>query len=125
MKKVKSKKKHNNFVKRYWNGEESLAFSFWVISVLGLTIISIPNVIVMMQGDNYFDSMSSGAAFFYLIYILGVLSTTIFAYIGLWRCAGKYILQKKKTKKSATWGYLTYVYIVLGVIQSASRMITG
>ena len=125
MKKVKSKKKQNNFVKSYWNGEESLAFSFWVISILGLTIISIPNVIVMMQGDNYFDSMSSGAAFIYLIYVLGVFSVTIFAYIGLWRCAGKYILQKKKTKKSAIWGYLTYVYIVLSVIQSASRMITG
>ena len=125
MKKVRNKKKHNNFIKRYWNGEESLAFSFWVISVLGLTIISIPNVIVMVQGDNYFDSMSSGAAFLYLIYILGVLSATIFAYIGLWRCAGKYILQKKRAKKSTIWGYLTYVYIVLGVIQSASRMITG
>ena len=125
MKKVKSKKKQNNFVKSYWNGEESLAFSFWAISILGLTIISIPNVIVMMQGDNYFDSMSSGAAFIYLIYVLGVFSVTIFAYIGLWRCAGKYILQKKKTKRSAIWGYLTYIYIVLGVIQSASRMVTG
>ena len=125
MKKVKIKKKHNNFVKRYWNGEESLAFSFWVISILGLSVISIPNLIVMMQGDNYFDSMSSSTALIYLIYILGVFSATIFAYIGLWRCAGKYILQKKKTKKSAIWGYLTYVYIVLGVIQSASRMITG
>ena len=125
MKKVKNKKKKNNFVKRYWNGEESLAFSFWVISILGLTIISIPNIIVMMQGNNYFDSISNGAAFTYLIYILGVFSATIFAYIGLWRCAGKYILQKKKTKKSAIWGYLTYVYIVLSVIQSASRMITG
>ena len=125
MKKVRNKKKHNNFIKRYWNGEESLAFSFWVISILGLTIISIPNVIVMMQGDNYFDSMSSGAAFIYLIYVLGVFSVTIFAYIGLWRCAGKYILQKKKTKRSAIWGYLTYIYIVLGVIQSASRMVTG
>ena len=125
MKKVKSKKKQNKFVKSYWNGEESLAFSFWVISIIGLTIISIPNVIVMMQGDNYFDSMSSGAAFIYLIYVLGVFSVTIFAYIGLWRCAGKYILQKKKTKRSAIWGYLTYIYIVLGVIQSASRMVTG
>ena len=125
MKKVKSKKKQNNFVKSYWNGEESLAFSFWVISIIGLTIISIPNVIVMMQGDNYFDSMSSGVAFIYLIYVLGVFSVTIFAYIGLWRCAGKYILQKKKTKRSAIWGYLTYIYIVLGVIQSASRMVTG
>ena len=62
MKKVKNKKKQNNFIKRYWNGEETLAFSFWVISILALTIISIPNVIVMMQGDNYLDSMSSGAA---------------------------------------------------------------
>ena len=119
------KRKQNNFIKRYWNGEESLGFSFWVISVLGLTVISIPNIMVMMQGDSIFDTMSSGAAFIYLIYILGVFTATIFAYIGLWRCAGKYILRKKKSKKSAIWGYLTYFYIVLAVIQSASRMITG
>lgn len=125
MKKSKNKKKQKNFIKSYWNGEESLAFSFWVISILGLSVISIPNLIVMMQGDNYFDSMSSSTALIYLIYILGVFSATIFAYIGLWRCAGKYIFHKKRTKKSAIWGYLTYVYIVLGVIQSASRMITG
>ena len=125
MKKSKNKKKQKNFIKSYWNGEESLAFSFWVISILGLSVISIPNLIVMMQGDNYFDSMSSSTALIYLIYILGVFSATIFAYIGLWRCAGKYILQKKKTKKSAIWGYFTYVYIVLGVIQSAGRMVTG
>ncbi len=125
MKKVKSKKKQNNFIKRYWNGEETLAFSFWVISILALTIISIPSVIVMMQGDNYLDSMSSGAAFIYLVYVLGVFSATIFAYIGLWRCAGIYILKKQKIKKSAIWGYLTYVYIVLSVIQSVGRMLTG
>ena len=120
-----NKRKQNSFIKRYWNGEESLGFSFWAISVLGLTVISIPNIMVMMQGDSIFDSMSGGTAFIYLIYILGVFTATIFAYIGLWRCAGKYILRNKKSKKSAIWGYLTYVYIVLAVIQFASRMITG
>ena len=120
-----NKSKQNSFIKRYCNGEETLGFSFWAISVLGLTVISIPNIMVMMQGDSIFDSMSSGAAFLYLIYILGVFAATIFAYIGLWRCAGKYILRKKKNKKSAIWGYLTYVYIVLSVIQFATRMVTG
>ena len=122
--KIMNKRKQNSFINRYWNGEESLGFSFWAISVLGLTVISIPNIMVMMQGDSIFDSMSSGAAFLYLIYILGVFAATIFVYIGLWKCAGKYILRKKKSKKSAIWGYLTYLYIVLAVIQSASR-ITG
>ena len=120
-----NKRKQNSFIKRYWNGEETLGFSFWAISVLGLTVISIPNVMVMMQGDNIFDSMSGGAAFIYLIYILGVYAAAIFAYVGLWRCAGKYILQKNKSKKSPIWGYLTYFYIVLAVIRSASRMIIG
>ena len=120
-----SKRKQNSFIKRYWNGEESLGFSFWAISFLGLTVISIPNNIVMMQGDIFFDTMSGGKAFIYLIYILGVFTATLFAYVGLWRCSGKYILSKKKGKKSAIWGYLTYVYIILAVIQSAGRMVTG
>ena len=125
MRKIINKRKQNSLIKRYWNGEESLGFSFWAISVLGLTVISIPNIIIMMQGDSIFDSMPGGIAFIYLIYILGVFTATIFAYIGLWRCAGKYILKKKKSKKSPIWGYLTYVYIVLAVIQYASRMLTG
>jgi len=89
-----NKRKQNSFIKRYWNGEESLGFSFWAISFLGLTVISIPNIIVMMQGDIFFDTMSGGKAFIYLIYILGVFTATLFAYVGLWRCSGKYILSK-------------------------------
>ena len=37
MKKVKKKEK-SGFIKSYWNGEESLGFSFWAIAVLGLTV---------------------------------------------------------------------------------------
>ena len=50
MKKVKKKEK-SGFIKSYWNGEESLGFSFWAISVLGLTVLSIPMIVIETQGD--------------------------------------------------------------------------
>ncbi len=122
---MKNKKQKNSIIKRYWNGDESLVFSFWGVSVVGLTILSVPNIVIMSKGDSIFDAMTGGTALIYLIYILGVFTATIFAYIGLWRCAGKYISKKEKSKKSAVWGYLTYVYIFLSVLQTASRMILG
>ena len=33
------------------DGEESLGFSFWAISVLGLTVLSIPMIVIETQGD--------------------------------------------------------------------------
>ena len=124
MKKVKKKEK-SGFIKSYWNGEESLGFSFWAISVLGLTVLSIPMIVIETQGDVFYDKISNFGALLFLAYVIGVIIASVFVYVGLWRSASKYINLKKKKKHSAIWGYLTYVYIVLAVIRSATAMIVG
>ena len=124
MKKIKKKEK-SGFIKSYWNGEESLGFSFWAIAVLGLTVLSIPMIVIETQGDVFYDKISNFGALLFLAYVIGVIIASVFVYVGLWRSASKYINLKKKKKQSAIWGYLTYVYIVLAVIRSASAMIAG
>ncbi|MDC0417836.1 hypothetical protein OAL74_05230 [Candidatus Pelagibacter sp.] len=118
-------KKNKNFFKSYLNGEESLGFSFWIVTVLGLTVLSIPNYIILSKGDQVFDTMSDASALFYIIYIIVSFIASIFAFIGLWKSASKYITAKKKNKQSAIWGYLSYTYIILSIIRSINNIIFG
>ena len=48
----------------------------------------------------------------------------VIAYVGCWRSAAKYIATKIKKKKSAFWGYTTYVVIVLSTVRVFASIIT-
>ena len=113
------------FFKKYFDGEESLSFSFWVVTVLGLSVLSIPNFIILSRGDEFFNTISDTSALLYIAYLFVSFVVAIFVYIGLWKCASKYIISKKKNKESATWGYLSYVYIIVSVIRAVSGFIFG
>ena len=91
-----------------------LAFSFWGVSTLGLTMLQIPNWIILAQGDEIFDTMSDIGALFYLVYLIVLFVAVVIAYVGCWRSAAKYIATKIKKKKSAFWGVYclcTYSYL--------------
>ena len=64
----KKKTKQRGRIAKYWAGEDSLAFSFWGVSTLGLTMLQIPNWIILAQGDEIFDTMSDIGTLFYLVY---------------------------------------------------------
>lgn len=117
--------KEKNFIKKYLNGEKSLTFSFWIVSVLGLSVLSIPNYIILSKGDQFFETMSDTSALLYIIYILFIFVSSIFIFIGLWKSASNYIKMKKVKKQSALWGYLSYVYIILSIIRSINVMVFG
>jgi len=119
------KLKYKTPFKKYFDGEESLSFSFWVVTVLGLSVLSIPNFIILSKGDEFFNTMSDTSALFYIAYLFLSFAVAIYVYIGLWKCASKYIITKKKNKESATWGYLSYVYIIVSVIRGVSGIIFG
>ena len=110
------KKKNNRFIK-YWRGEESLVFSFWVVLTIGLSALAIPLVYMSSKGDAWIDTLSTGSALFLLHYTIFFYSTAVYVYVGLWRSASKYIELKKKKKLSAFWGYATYVWMVLAIIR--------
>ena len=120
----KKKTKQRGRVAKYWAGEDSLAFSFWGVSTIGLTMLQIPNWILLAQGDEIFDTMSDIGALFYLVYLIVFFVAVVIAYVGCWRSAAKYITTKIKKKKSAFWGYTTYVVIVISTVRVFASIIT-
>ena len=123
MKKKKSKQRGR--IAKYWAGEDSLAFSFWGVSTLGLTLFQLPNFIILSQGDAVFDTMSDITTLIYALYIIIFFIVAIIAYVGCWRSAAKYIKMKNKIKKSTFWGYTTYVVIALSTLRVFTALVTG
>jgi hypothetical protein len=121
MKKKKSKQRGR--IAKYWAGEESLGFSFWGVSTLGIIVMQIPNFILQSKGDAYFDTMPNLLLLAYMLYLIFLLSYIFIAYVGCWRSAGKYIATKIKQKQSAIWGYISYFLIVLSVIRIVTAVI--
>ena len=121
MKKKKSKQRGR--IAKYWAGDDSLAFSFWGVSTVGIIIFQIPNFILLSKGDAYFDTMSGASLLAYSVYLIFFFGYLVIAYVGCWRSAGKYISMKLKKKQSAMWGYTTYVLIVLSFIRLVLNVI--
>ena len=120
----KKKTKQRGRIAKYWAGEDSLAFSFWGVSTIGLTMLQIPNWILLAQGNEIFDTMSDIGALFYFVYLIVFFVAVVIAYVGCWRSAAKYIATKIKKKKSAFWGYTTYVVIVISTVRVFASIIT-
>ncbi len=122
MKKKKSKQRGR--IAKYWAGEESLAFSFWGVSTIGVIVFQIPNYILIGMGDAYFDNLSNISLLIYALYIISLIIYLVIAYVGCWRSAARYIKENLKKKKSAFWGYTTYLLIVLSVIRSFGKFLS-
>ena len=90
---AKNKKKINRFV-NYWRGDESLTFSFWVVYFIGLSVLSAPLIYMDMQGEAFIDSLSTGMVLLFLIATVIFYSAAVYVYVGLYRSASKYILEK-------------------------------
>ena len=109
------KSKKQNIVKIYWNGDMSLARSFWLVSVVILGVVSIPSYFVT---DAVIDNMGTALSLLLLLW-----TVFFYVYVGLWRSSSKYIIYNKKKKKSVIWGYVVYTIIVLGVLSGVGELI--
>tara|TARA_B100000401_G_scaffold367371_1_gene265726 strand:- start:852 stop:1220 length:369 start_codon:yes stop_codon:yes gene_type:complete len=114
------KSKKQNIVKIYWNGDISLAKSFWLVSVVILGVVSIPSYFVT---DAVIDNMGTALSLFLLFWTVFFYVFLVYVYVGLWRSSSKYITYNKKKKKSALWGYVVYTIIVLGVLRGVGELI--
>ena len=119
--KIKTSKKTESRIARYWAGHDSLAFSFWGVCTLLLGVASIPLFLI----DDSTDTMSGLLVIVSLIYSILFLVGAVIAYVGCWRSAGFYIRSKQKKKDSAFWGYTTYVVLTLSVLRDIIRMTEG
>lgn len=119
---MKRNKKTKNIISQYWNGEIPLVKSFWIVAVVLLSIVSIPSYII---DDQAITRMSDGMAILILVWTVFFYLFLIYTYVGLWRSSSKYITERKKSKRSALWGYAAYTVIVVGTFRGIGELILG
>ena len=103
------KSKKQNFIANLWNGNESLGTSFWVVYIIGGTIVSLPTFVL---------PETSNAIFFFVPFQFAYI---IWAMVGTWRSSSKF----KPKKKQWAWGTIAQIYIVLSVIRILVRLATS
>lgn len=101
-------------IKEIWNGEPSLAYSFWVIYVVYTTILG---AIGYFWGERA-DTFSTFEDFIYIFYIIFVYIFFLIASVGTWKSASKYKNYKKQNNFSSFWGILTQIIIILFIIRA-------
>ena len=110
----KFKPKNQGAIGKFFEGDVSLATSFWGI-YFGLgTAIGLIYYGLSENSDNYLIIVLSS---------LFVVSFTVFTMIGTWRSASKYKIDKKRKGDRGGWGTAAQVYIALGVIRMISQFI--
>ena len=102
-----------NFFKKYWNGEYSLAFSYWVIGLIfsALVVVSISYVTDFIDTQGSSLTYSAWAIVFYAI---AVLAYQVWFVVGAWRSATRYNISSLKTP---IWGNVAKFAIVISCIQ--------
>ena len=114
-----------NFIISFFNGQESLGFSFWIMYSL-LTLI---NFFLFSILDDY-SSKQNVNALIPGIFAWIVVGCYVFSSIGTWRSATNYKLQKIRIRETFGWTNVIYVVIVatsillgIGFIQGALEAI--
>ena len=100
------KRKKQNYISSFWNGNESLGTSFWAVYFIGGTIVSLPAFVLPENSSAIFIFVP-----FQFIYL-------IWAMVGTWRSASKF----KPKKNQWAWGTIAQVYIVLSVLRMLIRL---
>ena len=108
---MKRNKKDKNIFIKYWDGDFSLAKSFWIVGVLIGSIVALPSALI---DDGTITASSDSVTVLIAIYTIFFNFFLVYVYVGWWRSSSKYIAQKKKIKRSPFWGYAVYVSVVLG-----------
>lgn len=102
------KKNNTNVLIRFFNGELSLAQSYWGFLTLGGLILFFLFSFLFGITLNYFFKYLLVLFFYLMLIILN---------IGAWRSASNYKKQKIKKKQGYGWGIAAQVTIVLGIIR--------
>lgn len=111
-----------SFVRKYWRGEVSLVKSFWLVGGILVAILAIP-LMPFLSDPNYINNLSEMGANLLLLYVPFFYIALTIIYIGLWRSAKNYIDHKKNNKENAFWGYATYVYVILTVLNGLVELL--
>lgn len=108
-----------SFIKKHWNGQFSLPFSYWVIG----SVLSVAFFIVVTLAAGWIESLTTTLTFTaWLVVALLLLSCAypIWAYVGIWKSASRYL----ESGKSKIWGNGAKLAVILGLLKFSTLVLT-
>ena len=109
-----------NFIISFFNGQESLGFSFWIMySLLTLINFFLFSILDDYSSKRNLDPLIPG------IFAWIVVGCYVFSSIGTWRSATNYKLQKIRIRETFGWANVIYVVIVATSILFGIAFIQG
>jgi hypothetical protein len=101
------------FIKRIWEGNASLPFTYWVVAVIGNAIFSLADSILYASGYYNFITQEKLIVIWSLLFV----STAyfIFTLVSVWRSAANY-------KGAPAWAILAKIAMVLGALKTLSQL---
>jgi hypothetical protein len=109
-----------NFIMSFFNGQESLGFSFWIMySLLTLINFFLFSILDDYSSKQNLNSLVPG------IFAWIVVGCYVFSSIGTWRSATNYKLQKIRIRETFGWANVIYVVIVATSILFGIGFIQG
>jgi len=92
-----------DFIKKIIKGEVELVITFWSTIVIQIVINFFEKT---LKRTGEYNRVTGEYSNFYMFVDLIALIILVFLYVGVWRSAGIYIVNKNNKKESALWGYL-------------------
>ena len=108
-------------LKTYWEGNIPLVKSYWIGCVLVPLGLVIPFILI---APGYGETVSDAQANAIIVWFFVMLAANVFLIIGCFRSASKYIVMKRKKKKSVGWGRAAQVFLVLGALNTVKEVLT-
>lgn len=108
-----------NNIKEIWRGEQPLAFTFWVVNVLGGAIMNL--IASYIETAGYAESENGLIIIALLLFFLFLLAYVVFSQVSVWRSASNYIDDAKNSQiigsTSPFWGYVAKITVISVCIQ--------
>ena len=105
-------KESSGLIKSFWNGECSLAQSFWGYGVIGNIIATLP----LVYAQENVNKMSDSTATFFLIYFAFFVAFFVWVNVGMWNSATNHTKIKQNM-----WGSVVKVVVILSVINAIGQ----
>jgi hypothetical protein len=114
-----------NFIVRHWRGENSLAWSYWGVAVVGylLALGAIIGVNLLFSTDKGFDP---GSIFWVLVTTWSIVSVVLlWQVVGTWRSATHHAARRTTANLGTGWATAAKIMLVLGVIRTIAEFAQG
>ncbi|WNJ88941.1 hypothetical protein [Bosea sp. 685] len=118
-------RRSTNFILRHWRGENSLAWSYWGVAVVGnvLGLGAIIGVRLLFSTDKGFDP---GPIFWVLVTSWSiVLVVLLWQVVGTWRSATRHAARRTAANLGTRWATAAKIMLVLGVIRTVAEFTQG